>query len=246
MRARRRGKERLLVVGSGSELAHAFIEKVTTQYDLVHCDLDDRNVPAYGEFVRLDFTDSARVTELFDVALVGTVTKLVFFAVESAFGAMGTSAATETAQISRNIAAMYNALSAFGTSLKRNKQSGEAVLLSSINADIPVAGFSPYCISKSSIRMLMACAALEFQPYLRINAVAPGPIYKRTGVLAELPGFIAGLEQRHVLERRLARPQDLVPVVEFLLSDAASWIVAQTIVVDGGVSLNWGELQIPA
>jgi NAD(P)-dependent dehydrogenase (short-subunit alcohol dehydrogenase family) len=40
--------------------------------------------------------------------------------------------------------------------------------------------------------------------------------------------------------KRLGRPEDVAGLVWFLLSDEAAWITGQTIVVDGGLTLNGG------
>jgi 3-oxoacyl-[acyl-carrier protein] reductase len=40
--------------------------------------------------------------------------------------------------------------------------------------------------------------------------------------------------------RRLGVPEDIAGAVTFLLSDQASWITGQTLVLDGGVTLTGG------
>jgi NAD(P)-dependent dehydrogenase (short-subunit alcohol dehydrogenase family) len=40
--------------------------------------------------------------------------------------------------------------------------------------------------------------------------------------------------------RRLGVPEDIAGAVAFLLSDQASWITGQTLVLDGGVTLTGG------
>ena len=67
-----------------------------------------------------------------------------------------------------------------------------------------------------------------------MNSVAPG--YLETDMSASL-----GTGQRQQIVRRtplgrLGTVADVVPLVRFLLSDEASFITGQTIVVDGGIS----------
>jgi NAD(P)-dependent dehydrogenase (short-subunit alcohol dehydrogenase family) len=40
--------------------------------------------------------------------------------------------------------------------------------------------------------------------------------------------------------KRLGVPEDIAGAVAFLLSDQASWITGQTLVLDGGVTLTGG------
>ena len=40
--------------------------------------------------------------------------------------------------------------------------------------------------------------------------------------------------------QRLGIPSDVAPLVRFLLSEEASWITGETVVIDGGVSVAGG------
>lgn len=40
--------------------------------------------------------------------------------------------------------------------------------------------------------------------------------------------------------KRLGMPEDVAGVVAFLLSDQASWVTGQTVVLDGGITLTGG------
>jgi 3-oxoacyl-[acyl-carrier protein] reductase len=71
---------------------------------------------------------------------------------------------------------------------------------------------------------------------IRVNAVAPGV------VATDMSNFIktdAGRDFALSIQalKRLAKPDDIGGVVAFLASDAARWITADTINVDGGSKL---------
>lgn len=69
---------------------------------------------------------------------------------------------------------------------------------------------------------------------IRMNAVSPGPV--ETPIL---PDFVATLGARAegdmAVMDRPGRPQDIAPVVGFLLSDASAWIRGANLPVDGGL-----------
>jgi len=48
---------------------------------------------------------------------------------------------------------------------------------------------------------------------------------------AKMEPFLTGLVENN---KYLGRPADVAPVVQYLASDEASWVTAQTWVVDGG------------
>ncbi len=105
-----------------------------------------------------------------------------------------------------------------------------------------VAGFSPYCAAKSAIYSLTKSLAAEFTAAgVRINAIGPGPI--DTPILSK--GRTAEQYAAYVRETavtipigRLGRPEEVATVVEFLLSDPASYISGQMLHPNGG-QLMW-------
>lgn len=72
---------------------------------------------------------------------------------------------------------------------------------------------------------------------IRMNAVSPGPV--ETPILVD---FLATLGARAEEDMRTmdrpGRPDDIAPVVAFLLSDASAWIRGANIPVDGGMYSN--------
>lgn len=73
---------------------------------------------------------------------------------------------------------------------------------------------------------------------IRMNTVSPGPV--ETPIL---PDFVETLgerieENRRVMDR-FATPDDVAPVVAFMLSDMSAWIRGSNIPVDGGMSSHF-------
>ncbi len=68
---------------------------------------------------------------------------------------------------------------------------------------------------------------------IRVNAVAPG--YIETEMVMGLPADRRDQLLQHCPMGRVGQPEEVAEVVTFLLSDAASYIQGQAIVVDGGL-----------
>lgn len=94
--------------------------------------------------------------------------------------------------------------------------------------------YSCYSATKAGIVMLTQSLALEWAPYgIRVNAIAPAAIETEGNtVLAEEEGRRRALASLPV--GRCGTVDDLVGAVVYLASDAASYVLGTTLMVDGG------------
>lgn len=113
---------------------------------------------------------------------------------------------------------------------------GAIVNTSSIWGLVGVQGAAAYVASKHGIAGLTKAAALEYAGQgIRINAVNPGPI--RTPMVDRFIDNVPGAEEQMIAKQpngRLGLPEEVAEAVLWLCSDAASFVVGHTMVVDGG------------
>ena len=120
--------------------------------------------------------------------------------------------------------------------------SGAIVNMSSVNALLTIASIASYNASKGGIDQLTRVMSLALaEHHIRVNGVAPGTIATELAAKAVLTSDEA---KARILSRtpmrRLGEPDEIAGVVAFLLSDAASYMTGETVLVDGGrMTLNY-------
>jgi 3-oxoacyl-[acyl-carrier protein] reductase len=91
-----------------------------------------------------------------------------------------------------------------------------------------------YNTSKAALIHLTRVLAGELGPTVRVNAIAPA-VVKTDFARALYERDEEGVASRYPM-KRLGAPQDCASAAAFLLSDAASWITGECLVVDGGIT----------
>ncbi|HET9822481.1 MAG TPA: SDR family NAD(P)-dependent oxidoreductase [Burkholderiaceae bacterium] len=119
---------------------------------------------------------------------------------------------------------------------------GAIVHMSSVNARLAIPTIASYNASKGGIDQLTRVMALALAEHgIRVNGVAPGTIATELAAKAVLTSEEA---RARIMSRtpmkRLGEPAEVASVVAFLLSDAASYMTGETVLVDGGrMTLNY-------
>lgn len=101
-----------------------------------------------------------------------------------------------------------------------------------INTYFPMC--ADYDASKAAIISLTHNLAVQFAPYVNVNAIAPGFIATESEVGGMDAEFIK-LEEEKILLKRAGTEQDVANLVNFLVSDQASFINNEVIKIDGGI-----------
>ena len=111
---------------------------------------------------------------------------------------------------------------------------GKVVNIASTNG---ISTYYPMCLdydaSKAALISLTHNLAVQFAPYVSVNAVAPGFI----GTQKELEGYDEDFlkeETEKILVGRYGRPEEVADLVNFLVSEEASFINNSVIRIDGG------------
>lgn len=111
---------------------------------------------------------------------------------------------------------------------------GSVVNVSTMAANVGIAGLSTYSATKAAVESLTRTWAVELGGAgIRVNTVAPGPT--RTDMVMDAMGEdgAAGMAGTTVLGR-LATPDEIAAVIAFVASDEASYVTGATIAADAG------------
>jgi NAD(P)-dependent dehydrogenase (short-subunit alcohol dehydrogenase family) len=181
-----------------------------------------------ARFVAADLSDPGQIAHLAQEA--GAVDILVNNAGRSWFGPTADlDAATFDALFSSNVRSAYLLTAALAPAMAA-RGSGSIVNLDSMSGAVGLAGGAAYGASKAALSALTRAWAAEFSPAgVRVNAVAPGPVYSdgaSTAVIDSLaPTTLLG---------RGAQPAEIADVIAFLSTPRAQYVTGATIPVDGG------------
>ena len=114
---------------------------------------------------------------------------------------------------------------------------GAIVNVSSISALRP-RGLTAYSTSKGAVIALTRAMAVDHGPDgIRVNCVAPGPVYTPMVYGPGMSETARAQRRRASVLHREGTGWDIGQAVRFLLSDHARYITGQTLVVDGGATL---------
>jgi NAD(P)-dependent dehydrogenase (short-subunit alcohol dehydrogenase family) len=133
------------------------------------------------------------------------------------------------AMFAANVRAPYYLVAAFAPGMAARGW-GSIINIGSMAGTVGLAGGAAYGATKAAVAALTRSWAAEYSASgVRVNTVAPGPVYTRPEArdLFDTIGATTALG-------RAAEPDEIAGFVAFLASDNASYITGATLAVDGG------------
>ena len=237
-------EKRILVTGSGRGIGRASaVALANAGYQVVcHYNSSEQGVRETAEmmqkpcagFLRFDVTNAAQTQQVIadEIEENGTLWGCVYNSGIKRDGMLATMESQDwLSVIDTNLNGYYNVIKPMLHPMMRARKGGRIIAISSLSGSVGVAGQTNYSASKGAIEAASRSLAMELaKRQITVNCVCPGFI--KTDMLA---GVGSDDLHRSVPMQRLGDAHEVASLVEFLCSDAASYITKQSIRIDGGI-----------
>jgi glucose 1-dehydrogenase len=126
--------------------------------------------------------------------------------------------------------------------LVSQKRPGKVINISSVHEELPFPHFTPYCMAKGALKMMMRNLSVELGSCgITVNNIAPGAIETPMNkAMLSNPELVGKLLQNIPLGR-VGKPSDVAALAVFLGSADSDYVTGSTFFVDGGLTWNYSE-----
>lgn len=240
------GERILLVTGASSEVGGALIRSVCSRYDRVwahynrsFAEIESLQREAGGKIapVQADFSDMGSTQ-----AMVESISKtgafpgdIVHLSAAKPYGLQFHKQKWESYQeeIDTSLRSIVMLLQAFLPGMAKRRHGKIVFMLSAYLLGVPPKFQSPYITVKYALLGLMRNLSAEYAPKgVTVNAVSPDMM--ETKFLSNLPDLVVEQSAKNNPLGRNIRVEEVVPAIEYLLSDAANAVTGQNIGITGG------------
>ena len=243
--------KRAIVTGASRGIGRAIalgLAKQGADLLLVARDLDNldslkkeiNNMGQKAESFAVDVSDEAQILAFFDknADIFGGVDILINNAAQTIYKSFTETASGEFDNLfAINVKGAVSFMQGAAEYMKRQKQGGCIVIVTSINALNALPNQAMYSATKSMLESLMKSAASELAEYgVRVNSIVPGAIL--TDMNPHFTEDYLREYNKKIPAGRVGYPEDIADVAAFLCSDAARYIYGSSIIVDGGMLLK--------
>ena len=234
----------LLIVGGSSEIGRSLLDAVSDDYDTiyVHYHSNKEALFPYQErlgkkvhLIEADFLDEKSTKNFSECIKELNITHMVHLPsirIENQRFAKLTWSDFERS-LDSQVRSAYYTLHAVLPQMAKLKYGKIVILLTSCTKWVPPKYLSSYVTSKYALMGLMKSVASEYaEKGITINGVSPSMV--ETRFLENIPSLVAEQNAANSPLKRNAKPDDIIPMIRFLLSDDSKYITEQNILISGG------------
>ncbi|MYR07260.1 SDR family oxidoreductase [Gordonia sp. SID5947] len=129
--------------------------------------------------------------------------------------------------------------------LLANADGGSVINITSMVGRSPGRAYAAYGTAKGALAQYTRLAAMDLNPKIRVNGIAPGAILTSAlDIVAEDENMRSQIESATPLHR-LGDPEDVAAAALYLASPAGSYVTGKILEVDGGIVTPNLDLPIP-
>lgn len=240
--------------GIGQATAIAFAKEGANVVVTYHTDKEGANetlnkiekLGKKGLVLQVDISKEKEVDKMFDKS-IGEFGQLNILVNNAAINGQGYKVAEMPTEkwdlaIKTNLYGTFFCTRRFIQELRKGKEKGKIINVSSVHEEIPAPGTAEYCASKGAVRNFTRVLALELaEEGINVNNIAPGMILTPMNQEAVDDKQVREEQVQHIPMKRAGKPEEIAKLAVFLASEDSDYVTGSTYVMDGGLMQQVGQ-----